>query len=259
MCPGNFTRGLKGYITRTLWEKLIDEIIDADPGAIVLPFWRGESLLHPDFTGFMEYALSKSVRIHISTNGHVMTESQMKILASCEFVTFSIHSARGLSNAGRFLSFKKHGHPLVQLSFVKGEKTTGKFLPSLVSAPNLEGFDSIRLYEEHTRDGVFGKSSISPKGAQRVFCKKLLDTLVIAYDGSVSRCNHIWRTDTAINLHKVSISEVWSSDLLKKIRDNYPDDRCGQCDQWIGHTLGESWRIIEGKLEHNIYSAHSVK
>lgn len=243
-----------GNISGELWEKLIDEIARTNPGSIVIPFWRGESLLHPDFEGLLKYALSRSVRIHISTNGHSMTESQSRTLTRCEFVTFSVHTLKGYSNAKQFLSLREGACPLVQLSFVRGEETAARLLETVLASPDLEGFDSIRLYEEHTKEGVFGRADVS-KDPQRRFCNKLQDTLVIAYDGSFSRCNHIWVTENGINLNGSSIAEVWTSAMLERIRGAYPDDRCGKCDQWIGHTLGESWRMEAGRLDHRIFAA----
>jgi radical SAM protein with 4Fe4S-binding SPASM domain len=81
----------------------------------------------------------------------------------------------------------------------------------------------------------------------------LLDTLVIAYDGSMSRCNHIWETEKETNFHEMNIKDIWDSDCLREIRENYPDDDCGSCDQWAGHTCGESWCLVDGEIEHKIY------
>lgn len=254
MCPSRHIQLPDGYISRELWEKLIDEITESSPEAVVLPFWRGESLLHPEFTELMTYALDRSIKIHISTNGHVIKNSHYDVLERCDFVTFSMHTTKGYINAEQFLSRKKKGLPVVQLSFIKGEKTADKLLYSIVTAPDLNGFDSIRLYEEHSTDGVFGKSAVSLNNIDRVYCPKLLNTLIISHDGTVSRCNHIWETEDKINLNKITISEAWSSGTLNKIRDNYPDDRCNQCDQWIGHTLGESWRVVNGIVEHKVFS-----
>lgn len=255
MCPGRYMKSSGSHISKGLWKKLIDEISHTSPHSTVIPFWRGESLLHPAFAELLEYALTRPLKIHISTNGHDLTKEQSHILARCEFVTFSIHTMRGYANAKKFLGDKKGKGPIVQVSFVKGEQTTDKILPEILASPDLSGFDSIRLYEEHTKGGVFGMATSVSAPVQRSFCKKLLNTLVIACDGTVSRCNHIWETENGIDLKETGISDAWTSDILKRIRKDYPDSRCGTCDQWIGHTLGESWRIVEGKVEHHVFAA----
>lgn len=257
MCPRRYIQLNDGYMSKELWRKLIDEIYAASPDAIVLPFWRGESLLHPDFAELMAYALNKSCRIHISTNGHVLTDKQADVLAMCEFITFSVHTMKGYLNARKFLSTPKKGMPVVQISFVRGEKTADELLRKLVTAHNLDGFDSVRLYDEHSRGGVFGKSGHSPDTGRK-FCPKLQDTLVVAFDGAVSRCNHIWKTEEEISLNNMSIKDVWSSKLIQKIRTDYPDASCMPCDQWTGHTCGESWRLVNGRIEHKVFGEAGV-
>ena len=49
MCPRNYIQTKDGYMSKDLWRCLVDDIAKNEPDAIVLPFWRGESLLHPDF------------------------------------------------------------------------------------------------------------------------------------------------------------------------------------------------------------------
>lgn len=257
MCPRNYINGMDGFITATLWKKLIDEIAATAQDVIILPFWRGESLLHPHFAELLEYALDKSLRIHISTNGELVTGEYAGVIARCEFVTFSIHTLLGYANAKKFLSFKKNGLPTVQVSFVEGEKTAEKLLDILTATPDLEGFNSVRLYEEHSKDGQFGKSGYT-MNAPRTFCPKLSDTLVIAADGTISRCNHIWETENSVNLDQSSIKDAWGSTCLEQIRNNYPDKYCAPCDQWTGHTCGESWRLANGKKEHQIFSPLSI-
>lgn len=251
MCPRHHIQAMSGHLTKELWRKLIDEVAEISPDTIILPFWRGESLLHPNFIEFMEYALNKSLVLHISTNGHFVSEDYSAVLAKCEFVTFSVHTYRGYSRAKEFLSLRKVGKTTTQISFVEGE-VTENILHELVASHNLGGFDSVRFYEEHSRNGIFGKLKNSVK-TPRTFCPKLLDTLVVAFDGALSRCCHIWETENEINVNGMSIKDVWTSEHFQRIRSGYPDVRCEPCDQWIGHTCGESWRLVDGKLEHKMY------
>ena len=253
MCPRNYIEAHKGFITEELWMKLVDDIQSHRDDAIVLPFWRGESLLHPRFAELIRYALKRKIRIHLSTNGHVLDEANARILAECEFVTFSIHTLQGYKNARDFLTSKKEGKPSVQVSFVKGEKSAEELLPKIVSTADLEGFDSVRLYEEHTTDGVFGKSAGSDAAA-RLYCQKLHDTLVISYDGSISRCNHVWETDRTIDLRATTIHQAWTSSSINEVRQKYPDGYCASCDQWTGHTCGESWRRENHKITYRVYN-----
>lgn len=239
MCPRHIIEKNSGYMCFTLWEKLIDEIATTDPDAIVLPFWRGESLLHKEFISFSKYALEKKLRLHISTNGHFVKGEKAQILAQYEFITFSIHTIEGFENAMEFVKTYKSEQNTIQISFVDCEKELMPYLEKVTSSDDLLGFDSVRLYEEHTKDGKFGYSG-KTINQERFFCPKLENTLVIAYDGSISRCNHIWNTE-AEDVNNKSIQDAWNSTVLSAIRENYPDKLCMPCDQWSGNTNGKRW------------------
>lgn len=251
MCPRHIIGKNSGYLEFKLWKKLIDEIEEFNSDAIVLPFWRGESLLHKEFVEFSEYALKKGIRLHISTNGHYVKGEKAKILSKYEFITFSLHTKEGFENALSFVKNYKTKQNTIQASFVDCEAEMMPLLDELTLSNNLQGFDTIRLYEEHTKDGKFGYSG-KDIFESRTFCPKLTNTLVIASDGSISRCNHIWNTEN-YNLNAKSIKEAWESEIIGNIRKNYPDNLCLPCDQWSGNTNGKTWKIEDNLInEKNI-------
>ncbi|MEW5758343.1 MAG: SPASM domain-containing protein [Candidatus Omnitrophota bacterium] len=254
MCPRNHIDKNKGFMSRFLWEKIIEDINDNSPNSIVIPFWRGESLLHPYFTEIINFAFSKGLKMHFSTNGVIFNERIAAILSHFEFITFSVHNLIGYKNAKKFLLFKNDDNfPITQVSFVQGEETIKNIYDDLIQSKDLAGFDSVRLYEEHSIDGAFGRSS-QTLDSNRNFCPKLHDTLVIAFDGCVSRCNHVWNTEKDINIANYSISEIWNSRRLSEIRNNYPDEVCLVCDQWLGHTRGESFRKVNNNILHYTFN-----
>jgi MoaA/NifB/PqqE/SkfB family radical SAM enzyme len=239
----------------SLFKKLIDEIEAENSEAVVLPFWRGESCMHPEFASLLNYALDKGARIHLSTNGHYIDLDFVNIFYRCEFVTFSLHDKHGYENAQRVAERKPTDcRTTFQISFVDSETSTKKYLRECTSDAHLKGFDSVRLYEEHTIGGKYGKS----KGrslSERMCCPKLTHTFVVDADGQFSRCNHIWETETVLNLADVTIREAWESLRMVEIRSRYPDERCASCDQWSGHTNGQGWhKDVHGLVEHIFYS-----
>jgi len=260
MCPRHYISENSGFITEELWRKLVDEIASVNPQAVVLPFWRGEPLLHPDFFKLMEYAFQQSIRIHISTNGLLVSGKYAEVLSRCEFVSFSIHTPLGLTRARQFQSLVNgmSPSPTVAISFVDGEKSTNRYLEEIVASPDLGGFKSVRLYEKHTVEGVFGKIGRTVH-AKRTFCPKLENSFVVAFDGSVSRCNHIWLTEKRLDLNQLTIREAWHSDIMQEIREFYPDQHCRSCDQWIGRTIGTEWRNIEGVIQKEAVGPMELK
>ena len=247
MCPRHIVDKNSGFLEFKLWKKLIDEIKEASPDTIVLPFWRGETLLHKDFIKFSKYALEQDIRLHISTNAHNIEGEKAKILSKYEFITFSLHTKEGFDNALKFTQNFKTKINTIQASFVDCEKEMIPYMKQLLKSKNFLGFDTIRLYEEHTKDGKFGYSA-KDIFQPRTFCPKLTDTLVIASDGTISRCNHIWISEN-YNINNKSIKEAWKSEVINKIRNNYPDNLCMACDQWSGNTNGKIW-VLNDKVIH---------
>ena len=169
-------------------------------------------------------------------------------------MTFSLHTQAGFTNAQKLISARPSWSiATIQGSFVHCEKSVSRYLGECISDYNLKGFDAIRLYHEHSKDGKFGKS-LNVNAGERLFCKKLTNTLVIAADGSYSRCNHIWETENDLNLNDSTLHEVWNGTTLNRIRVCYPDEKCLSCDQWTGHTNGEVWlKDSKGNIQHQRY------
>ena len=119
-------------------------------------------------------------------------------------------------------------------------------LKEIVKRDDLFGFDSVRLYEEHTKDGVFGYTG-ADFSESRHFCPKLEHMLIIDYKGNISRCNHIWNCEE-YNIKNKSIQDAWESKVINDIRVNYPDNLCQPCDQWSGRTTGRVWQKRDNKI-----------
>ena len=254
VCPRHHVDLAENYMSRELFRKLLAEITYENPQAILLPFWRGESCLHPEFVTMLDAALNLGLRVHLSTNGHFMDRKFLDVFYQCEFVTFSLHTYKGYQNALRMVAEKPAwSRTITQISFVQSEPNTTRLLHQCVNDPALMGFDSARLYVDHTVDGQFGKSAVR-SSTSRKFCPKLEDTFVISSDGGYSRCNHIWETENQPNLATSTIRDSWQNRTMQRIRAEYPDEKCDTCDQWLGHTGGEAWRKQDdGTVQHIIY------
>ncbi len=272
MCPRVYMESSKGYMSMPLFKKIIDEISTYNNIALV-PFFRGESLLHPEFIEMMTYVKEKDISpVQLTTNATTLTEDIAQALIDIEldFVSFSVDSIdhdiyskirKGadlqnvLKNIEKFSEIKrKRGQdkPEIQVSVVKTESTIDR-IDEFVDFWQ-DRVDRVRVYEEHSKGGNYGSL---PKGynvtssEERRPCLKPFSDFIIYWDGSAALCNHDWdRKDTIGNVNHNSIKEIWQNDKYKKIRDAHIknnddlEELCKRCDHWKSyyveqHQIGE--------------------
>ncbi|MFQ5450102.1 MAG: radical SAM/SPASM domain-containing protein [Nitrospinaceae bacterium] len=256
MCPRH-ELGDGGYMDAGLFKKIIDEMA-GHPGVALVPFFRGESLMHPRFFELMRYAKEKNISpIQLTSNATILTEKiALQILdLGIDFLSFSLDSndseayraVRGFDldrvrqNVERFLELKKSMGlelPRVQVSAVETEPAR-KHIEEFVAYWK-DRADRVRIYTEHSRDGVYGRLDQAPEEfPHRLPCKKPMNEMVIYWDGQVALCNHDWnRKEFLGDVGKQSIQEVWEGAPYQEVRARHLENRCGQdptckgCDHW---------------------------
>ena len=172
-CPRHNNNQNLGFMQTKLFEKCIDEMAGNLPLTLV-PFFRGESLLHPEFINLIRYAKQKMIEpIQLATNAVLLDEKMsIDILESgLDFISFSIalnkkqyENSRGgakyikvTENVERFIELRKSrgkSLPEIQVSAVDLETKCvekGKFVKYW-----LEKVDRVRIYVEHSNDGKLG-------------------------------------------------------------------------------------------------------
>ena len=230
MCPRHFMNDTIEYINYDLWCKLVDEC--KEQSVTLLPFWRGESLLHPQFGELIDYALGRVKAVQFATNGTFINEENVSLLSKFDFISISIHNKAAIDKLNLLLKHLHKNKPEIQASFVESEKSC-----ELIDAV-LEKVDRVRVYKMHTNNGVYGKSNV--KLSRQESCAKLMNDIVIACDGTVSRCCYLWETNKSLSVVSDSIYDVWNGTHYREIRRSYPDALCERCDQWEGTTLGKT-------------------
>jgi hypothetical protein len=239
MCPRRHYKTMPlGLMPLHLYQKIVRQIPE---GSTILPFWRGESLVHPFFNAAMHEAKRKGLEIVLATNGTLLCPQTMPadILISLKAVNISIHGVPSLAGAYWILAQREalqSEKPDLQFSMVEGEDDAQPYFENLrkwAVFGDLKNKPTFRVYQEHTIDGVWGKiddADVIPR--DRKWCKRLDTDLVIAWDGSVSRCCYHWQTDPELNANDLTLKEIWAG--MEPIRKNYPDEVCAGCDEWQG-------------------------
>lgn len=277
MCPRNFYKGSDSFMDAELYKKIIDEISEYKDITLV-PFFRGESLLHPNFFELIKYAKDKNVgHIQLATNAMLLNKRKAReiIDIGIDFISFSLDTLgkenyerirKGakydivLNNVENFIDMRnKNGLkiPEIQVSVVETEATKAtlqdfidKWLPRV---------DRVRVYIEHSKDGRFG-SIEGINDAERRPCLKLLTDIVIYQDGMVALCNHDWdRKEFIGNVRENKISDIWNNDVYREIRLRHWENRthgdptCRFCDHWATYY---SNGFIMGKVYTKKESQH---
>lgn len=263
-----------------LAKKLIDEMSEHLPVALV-PFFRGEPLMHPDWYEVLAYAKKKGVGpIQITTNATRMNKevAQAIIDLQLEFISFSLDTIDQelYQQTRRGADYDTVRDNILYLLELK--RKDGRVFPeiqvSAVDTPlhhdKLDDFvaywqqkvDRVRIYIEHSQDGHPGSITAPlPSFESRLPCHKLFTDIVIYWDGDVALCNHDWNrvgSDSLGSVMTQGIFEVWNSQKYNMLRskhkegdvlDIYP---CNYCDHWKMYYIEDGFlgkifsRIPEG-------------
>jgi radical SAM protein with 4Fe4S-binding SPASM domain len=256
--------GRLGDMEPELFYRIIDQMAQ-HPGTALVPFFRGESMLHPQFLELLTYARRRDIApIQFTTNATRMTPEISRVLVDLEidFISFSLDSVdpqvyaavrRGakletvLERIQYFCDYRRQQQadkPRIQVSVVS-TRATAAGVQDFVSYWRNE-VDRVRVYEEHSQDGNFGSlaSSCDRQSPQRQACHKPFTDMVVYWDGGVALCNHDWdRQNLLGNLRRQSIAEVWNGANYRTIRKAHSQDidrlekLCRNCDHWRAYYL----------------------
>lgn len=265
MCPRIYMKGSRGFMSVSLFYKIIEEISMHNNVALV-PFFRGESLLHPEFIKMMKYVKTKEISpVQLTTNATIMTEDIARALIDIEldFISFSIDSIdydiygnirkgaklhdtlKNIEILSDIRRKRRQDKPEIQVSVVKTESTIDKIDEFVEYWRNR--VDRVRVYKEHSKDGNFGslsKNCIVTTSEVRLPCLKPFSDFIIYWDGSVALCNHDWeRTDAIGDVNDTTIERIWNNEKYRMIRNAHIHDHsrleelCRRCDHWKAYYL----------------------
>lgn len=284
-CPRQCVPMEIGQMDFTLYKKIIDEAALHLPVKLVI-FFRGESLLHPQFIECVKYAKDKGIGpIQFATNAYALDEKIANELSASgiDFISFSldtldpeIYSRSRLSgnlrismkNVIRFSKICKErkikglSAPELQVStielpvYMDGQKDFIEFWKQYV--------DIVRVYYEHDDNGKFRDKDVQRKlnlvTPERKPCRKVFTDMLIFWDGRLALCNYDWRGELkGLNVNEMSIQEAWDSPVYEEVRKMHlnnlfdPSLMCKDCDHWrIDYTKeGYLGKLYKGKVEEN--------
>lgn len=262
-CPRQSLSMKTGDMDISLFKKIIDEASEHLPVKLVL-FFRGESLLHPQFFECLEYAKKKGIGpIQFATNALALTPefSEKMVESGIDFISFSLDTidkevyekSRETGNLDKSMEHVRYISALCEERRRAGENAP-TLQVSTIEIPDymprqkefidywLKYVDIVRVYYEHDDKGNFRDAEVlrkMPVITERQACRKVFTDLLVYWDGQLALCNYDWRGGlNGLNLNRMTIQEAWDSDLYENVRkmqqeNNYPDGiMCKECQHW---------------------------
>ncbi len=268
MCPSRLgAGGDKGMMDPALFRRVVDEAAQSG-GAALVPFFRGESLLHPDLVSLLAYAKKRGLGpLQLVTNGLRLNEemSRRLLATGLDFISFSLDTLRPgeyerIRQGSDFLRVMANVLGFVEMRNAGGYATEIQVSATRVkhNRDSLEEFvafwrhkvDRTRIYYEHSADGHPGSLDCPevPQGMARRPCHKPFSDLVVYYDGRLALCNHDWQRDGGLgSLQDQSVAQAWRSAAYRELRRQHlrpqelSDPTCRHCDHWKMYYLPQGF------------------
>jgi radical SAM protein with 4Fe4S-binding SPASM domain len=265
ICPRQYTNYNLGFMDSSLFMNIVDEMSEYGIKTLV-PFFRGESLLHRDFINLIDYAKSKGMTIQLATNGTLMTKEFARAIVKLklDFISFSVDSINpedyahmrrgsdftrlieGIENLLEERLSQKCEVPEVQISAVDtgmGNNVKQEFVSFWI-----DRVQHVRIYPRHTIDGRFGSLQHEHSNlARRLPCHKPFTEMVVYWDGRAAVCNHDWNsTEELGNVAVNGLKGVWNSNGYRNLRDRHlmnsfnKNEVCTNCDHWAQYYAENS-------------------
>ncbi len=251
-----------GYMQEELFCKIIDEAAKHLPVKLV-PFFRGEPLMHPQVIEFLQYAKKRGLGpIQLASNALLLDDKMQDdlIMSGVDFISFSLDTIdREVYRCSRLTGNLDISEENVKSMGRKCKKRRehGLFAPTLqVSTIDLDEYrpaqeefitqwkeyvDIVRVYEQHDERGRLVNPEIQKKinvFSNRMPCRKIFTDMIIYWDGRLSLCNYDWDEIREIgDVTRMSLQDAWNSSEFEKIRkmhlaNAYDNSICKDCHHW---------------------------
>lgn len=251
-----------GYIEDKLFYKIIDEMARHLPVKLV-PFFRGEPLMHPQLIPFIKYAKQKGVGpIQMASNA-LLLDDQMQdklIEAGIDYLSFSLDTVdpKVYEHSRMFGNLEISSNHVKSMGLkCKERKKKGLPAPTIqVSTINIEEYlpkqkefieewlpyvDVVRVYEQHDEKGRLVDPQIRKSldiFEERKPCRKVFTDMIIYWDGRMALCNYDWNEQRNIgNANTMTLQEAWDSEEYENVRkmhlcNQFDRGICADCHHW---------------------------
>lgn len=251
-----------GYMDEKLFVKIVDEMATHLPIKMV-PFFRGEPLMHPQIIDFIKYAKKRGIGpIQLASNALLLDEKMQDDLieAGIDYISFSLDtldneiykcsrqlgdleiSSKNVESMGRKCKERKRKGlqaPILQVSTINIDE----YIPGQKSFIDkwTQYVDVVRVYEQHDEKGRLVNPEIQKRldvFSDRMPCRKVFTDMIIYWDGRLALCNYDWDEKREVgNVSQMSLQEAWNSKMYEEIRQmhlksTFDESICKDCHHW---------------------------
>jgi len=275
--PGHPPPGLSpeegAFMTLRLYDTIIDELAGCGKKVTIIPQFRGESCLHPQFTAMLGKARNKGLSISLNTNATCIDDLLIEsIIDSVDSLFISLDAvnestfervrrgacySRVTGNVKRLLERRRErrspGH-VIYASFVLMDENRGELDDFL--AYWHDRVEGVMVYQPRDIHGTCrGLFPGNPTG-RREPCYNMTTSAAIMADGRVVPCCNdntglsVLGTMPGRSLHDIYNGDAARAFRLSHARGAYGDiPLCSRCDIWRWHHGSiqeeEKWVIHE--------------
>ncbi len=270
MCPRTNNMDRKqGLMEFVLFSKLIDELVQTNKDYINhQPVWLhhfGESLLHPEFDRFIQYAVKKRVVTCLSINPMMLTQDvSLPLLQSKPQILYisldghddaSFEKIRGVKNAYQrsldnlhsFLELKRNSGSdcRIVLSMIDFNLNRQSIEQTRSRWESVPGVDEFLIKSFSTWDGDaadinclendHNKMPLIKSG--RIECNFPWERMTVLWDGEVVPCCNDYNNKLSLgNFKYQTLSEIWNGPEMRRLREEFIDGRvtnplCHHCEK----------------------------
>lgn len=242
-------------LSRTLFSKVCDELLELGGVKVVRFYGLGETLLHPDAPEMIAEAVKKkiSLRTELTTNGSMLTRtvSRRLVRSGLDYVRVSVYG----TNSKNMREFTQSPIPLSRimdnLIGFKIERTRADFdrpflYAKMVTEDQNEAVKFRNLFENvvdelaieslHNWTGEVHLTNVT-RPVTKFCCPAPFYMLKINADGLVNCCDADWRKETVVgNVAEETLKEIWNGERMRAFRLMHLEHRrgnnpaCANCD-----------------------------
>ncbi|MFQ5786985.1 MAG: radical SAM/SPASM domain-containing protein [Thermodesulfobacteriota bacterium] len=234
MCPHPRMARQKGFITKGIFKKIIDEI--KGKSEFVYLYGMGESLIHPEFFELADYVKNSGLKTSVSTNITLLTEekSQKLLESGIDFIVLALDGVNketyekiriggkfeeNLKRIKYFLQLKNKlkakCHVDVQFILMNDNKEEAESTSKLFSKAERSSINSNRLKPVYVSPSINTENIVHKHP-----CFFLWSTMTITWDGRVSMCCMDYDVEVELgNVCESSVFEVWNNSKIATLRN----------------------------------------